>query len=328
MVDNRQGFFKKIMTDKLALTVTQVQTLTPQVRRYQLRARDGGELPLAAAGAHINLDLPLADGIQARSYSLCSNPLQRDYYEIAVLREEKSRGGSAYIHDKFAVGTTIQSSLPNNHFPLHADASPAVLIAGGIGIAPVFSMAQTLSLRGRRFQLHYAGRSRADMAFLPALEESFSRQLQVYCADEQRLDLMHLLADAPGNTQFYLCGPQPMQDEIENTARALGISNDRLHIERFHPEHEAGDKPVILELVRSNKLLQVAADQPLLAAVRAAGINVNFDCCVGDCGSCSVTVLEGEPEHRDHVLSDAAKARGRMCLCVSRARSEKLLLDL
>lgn len=328
MVDSQQGFFKQVMTDKLALIVTQVQPLTPRVRRYQLRARDGGELPLAAAGAHINIDLPLAGGIQARSYSLCSNPLQRDYYEIAVLREAKSRGGSAYIHDQFAVGTALHSSLPNNHFPLHADASPTVLIAGGIGIAPLFAMAQTLSQRGRRFQLHYAGRSRGDMAFLQVLEENFGRQLQSYPADERRLDAMHIVADAPGNAQFYVCGPESLQHEIENSARALGISTDRLHCEHFHPEHDDSDKPVILELVRSNKLLQVAAEQPLLAAVRAAGIDINFDCCVGDCGSCAVTVLEGKPEHRDHVLSDAAKARGRMCLCVSRAHSDKLVLDL
>ncbi len=328
MVDSLRGFFKKIMTDRLALIVTQVQTLTPRVRRYQLRMADGGQLPLAAAGAHINIDLPLPGGTSARSYSLCSNPLQRDYYEIAVLREEKGRGGSAYIHDHFAVGTELQSSIPSNHFPLHADASPAVLIAGGIGITPLFAMAQTLSQRGRRFQLHYAGRSRGDMAFLQELEENFSRQLHTYPADERRLDAMHLLADAPGNAQLYVCGPESLLHETENCARALGISNDRLHSERFHPEHDDSDKPVILELVRSNKLLQVAADQPLLAAVRAAGIDINFDCCVGDCGSCAVTVLEGEPEHRDHVLSDAAKARGRMCLCVSRAHSDKLVLDL
>lgn len=316
------------MADKLTLQVTQIQTLSPDVRRYQLHARDGGELPLAAAGAHINLDIPLATGIQARSYSLCNNPSQRDYYEIAVLREQKSRGGSEFIFENFAPGTELTCSTPANHFPLHADASPAVLIAGGIGIAPLFAMAQTLSQRGRRFQLHYAGRSRADMAFLPELEEKFGRQLHLYPADEQRLDLMHLLADAPGNTQFYVCGPQRMLDEAADCARALGISNDHLHKEHFHPEHDAGDKPVIVELARSNKLLQVAADQPLLAAVRGAGITINFDCCVGDCGSCAVTVLEGEPEHRDHVLSDAAKARGRMCLCVSRAKSEKLVLDL
>jgi ferredoxin-NADP reductase len=314
--------------DKLTLVVTHIDELSPCVRRYQLRAADGDELPLAAAGAHINLDVPVAGEIHSRRYALCNNPLQREYYEIAVLRDANSRGGSAYIHEHFFVGAEVKCSAPNNHFPLHADASPAVLIAEGIGIAPLVAMAHTLSQRGRRFQIHYAGSNRDGMAFVTELEQQFDRQLQVYPADERALDVMHVLADAPGNAQFYLCGSESLLRAADDSARALGISKDRLHSERFHPEQEDRDKPVILELVRSNELLQVPAEQPLLAAVRAAGINVNFDCCVGDCGSCAVKVLEGEPEHRDHVLSDAAKARGRMCLCVSRAKSEKLVLDL
>ena len=264
-----------------------------------------------------------------RSYSICSNPLARDYYEIAVLREPEGRGGSQYIHEQFAEGQVIQVPAPANHFPLHADSSPAVLIAGGIGITPIKAMAHTLSLRGRKFSLHYAGRSRNEMAFFTELEALFPRQLSVYARDQSpRLDITALMTEAPSHTQFYCCGPQAMLTGFEACASALGIANDQLHSERFAPATVANDQPLVLELVRSNKLIRVEAEQPLLDALRAAGIAVDFDCCLGECGTCAVTVLAGEPDHRDHVLSDAARANGKICLCVSRAKSEALVLDL
>lgn len=315
---------------QLALVISNITQLTPRIRSYELRAADGGELPLVRAGAHIAIPVQLPNGrSELRHYSICNNPMQRHQFRIAVLMETEGRGGSQFIHEHFTLGQVLHCPLPTNHFQLHADASPAVLIAGGIGITPIMAMAYTLALRGRRFSLHYAGRSKDEMAFVDELSQQFPRQLQLYPSDEhKRLDLMQLLADAPSNSHFYICGPQTLLEETEICARMLGIPKDQLQSERFSAEKFAGDKPVVIELARSNKIIQASADQPLLAAVRDAGIDVNFDCCVGDCGSCAVKVLAGEPEHRDHVLSEAAKARGQMCLCVSRAKSEKLVLDL
>jgi ferredoxin-NADP reductase len=223
----------------------------------------------------------------------------------------------------------LECGIPSNNFHLHADASPAILIAGGIGITPIISIAHTLALRGRRFQLHYAGRSKNDMAFVDELQKNFPRNTYVYAADEQqRLDIMSVLADAPSNTLFYACGPQKMLADIETSARMLGIDKDRIQMEHFAAEKSANDKAVVLELAHSNKLVKATADQSLLSALRDAGVNVNFDCCVGDCGTCAVKILEGEAEHRDHVLSDAQKAQGFICVCVSRAKGEKLVLAL
>ena len=317
-------------TGNLSLVISAIYILTPRIRAYDLRALDEGELPLVTAGSHLAIPVILDNGrADVRQYSICSNPGQRDFYQIAVLRESTEHSGSIFIHDNFSVGMQLHCALPKNNFHLHADASPAVFIAGGIGITPIIAMAHTLAMRGRRFILHYAGRSKSEMAFVEDLQRDFNRQVQLYPADENiRMDVMHVLADAPGNAHFYVCGPQRLLDETISAASALGIAKDRIQHEHFHAEKYAGDKPVVLELARSNKIIQANADQSLLAALRDAGVHVNFDCCVGDCGTCAVKVLEGEPEHRDHVLSDAAKARGRMCVCVSRARGEKLVLDL
>ncbi len=316
--------------ERLSLIVTQVTQLTPRIYHYQLRASSGAELPLITAGSHIAMPVTLNNGKQdIHHYYICSNPNQREFYEIAVLLEENGSGGSQFIIKNFSVGSLLECGIPSNNFHLHADASPAILIAGGIGITPIISIAHTLALRGRRFQLHYAGRSKNDMAFVDELQKTFARNLYIYAADEnQRLNIMNLLAEAPSNTLFYACGPKKMLAEIETCARMLGIDKDRIQMEHFPAEKSDNDKAVVLELENSSKLIKATADQSLLSALRDAGVNVNFDCCVGDCGSCAIKILEGEAEHRDHVLSDAQKAQGFICVCVSRAKGGKLVLAL
>jgi ferredoxin-NADP reductase len=316
--------------ERLSLTLAQITPLTPRIYRYQLRATSGAELPLITAGSHIAIPVTLNSGKQDfHHYSICSNPNQREYYEIAVLHEKDGKGGSQFIINNFAVGTLLECRLPTNNFHLHADASPAILIAGGIGITPIIAIAHTLALRGRRFQLHYAGRSKSEMAFVEELQKTFARNFFVHAADEgQRLDIMQLLADAPSNTLFYACGPQKMLADIETSARMLGIDKDRIQMEHFTDEKSENNKAVVLELAHSNKLINARADQSLLTALRDADANIHFDCCVGDCGTCAVKILKGEAEHRDHVLSDAQKAEGFICVCVSRAKSEKLVLAL
>lgn len=317
-------------TEPLSLVISEIRELGPRIRTYKLRSADGQELPLVSAGSHIAINIQLAnDKSEVRHYSLCNNPLQRDYYEIAVLRENKGRGGSQFIFENFKVGTLLKCGVPTNNFHLHADASPAILIAGGIGITPIISITYTLASRGRRFQLHYAGRSKNEMAFVEDIQKHFAANVYWYPADENaRMDIMNLLADAPGNALFYACGPQKMLADIETSARLLGIAKDRIQTEHFTTEDADNNRELLLELAYSNKLIKVAADQPLLNAVRDAGINAAFDCCVGDCGTCAVKILEGEAEHRDHVLSDAQKADGMICLCVSRAKGDKLVVAL
>lgn len=216
---------------------------------------------------------------------------------------------------------------PQKSFDLHADASPSILMAEGIGITAIKPIAETLKLRGRRFQLHYTGRNLDEMAFSHELTEALDKSVFIYTKDgDERLDVLHILADAPHNAYIYACGFHKLIDDVYSFANALGIHKDRIQCENLTPENQ--DKDVVIELVRSNKLIRALAGQSLLTAIRDANIPINFDCCVGDCGTCATKVLEGDIEHRDHTLSDQDKANGFMCLCVSRAKSEKIKLDL
>lgn len=313
----------------LSLTISDIRQLTPRIHIYELRDRDGHELPLVTAGAHLSLPKLMADGkTESRAYSICSNPARRDIYEIAILQEEDN-SNSKSINEIYTLGVQLNCEPPTNNFQLHADTSPAILIAGGIGIAPLKPMAETLASRGRRFQLHYAGRSLNEMAFSESLARQFGNNFFAYPTNEnKRIDVMNLLTEAPHNALIYVCAPKKLMDEIYNCAILLGITADRIQSELFTTIKDAGDKPIIVELAHSNKLIQVPADQSILMVLRDAGVAVNFDCCIGDCGTCAVKILAGEAEHRDHCLSDEDRAAGMICICVSRAKSETLILDL
>ncbi|RYY76893.1 MAG: oxidoreductase [Gammaproteobacteria bacterium] len=307
-------------SEKLFLRVSRIRELSSNVRAIQLRSKNDTELPLVSAGARLAIPFQGGSANELRDFYLCSDPTQREFYEIAVPSEN-----APALTD----GAEIECEPPTNSFLLHADASPAVLIAEGIGIAPLLTIANTLALRGRRFQLHYAGLNKSEMAFADELQTKYPRHTYFYYTDQaQHINVMDLLANAPGNSLFYACGSQTLLENIENCARTIGIPKDRIQQEPSSTERLEKDKALIIELAHSNKLIQVKADQPILAALLEAGVQVKFDCCVGDCGTCAVKILQGEAEHRDHVLTDVQKAQGFICICVSRSKTEMLTLAL
>jgi ferredoxin-NADP reductase/predicted pyridoxine 5'-phosphate oxidase superfamily flavin-nucleotide-binding protein len=219
----------------LELVVSGVRQLTPRVRAFELRDPKGGELPLVEPGSHLRVPVRLPSGEMVdRHYSIASNPVRRDIYEIAVLREAAGSGGSAAVHDCYRIGTRLRIDMPGNHFGLHDDERPALLIAGGIGITPIKSMAQTLERRGADFQVHYAGRSRGEMPFLDRLERHLGDRLRVYAGtDGDRLDIATTLTAAPADTVIYVCGPQRLISAVSETARELGIPRERVRLELF-----------------------------------------------------------------------------------------------
>ncbi len=222
----------------LPLTISGIRQLTPRVRAYELRHADGESLPLYQAGAHIRVPIALADGsITSRTYSLTEAPDDPDCYHIAVLRVDDGEGGSLALHDGWQMGTRINIEAPENYFPFHDDDRPALLIAGGIGITPIKAMAETLAARGAAFQLHYTGRAPHDMAFIKDLQRQFSERCRFYFSQTQnptRLDVSALLAMASTDTLFYVCGPTRLIDSVRQTARQLGIADDRVQFESFN----------------------------------------------------------------------------------------------
>lgn len=281
----------------------------------------GAPLPPWEPGAHVDVVLP--DGV-VRQYSLCGDPGDRDSYRIAVLLEEQGRGGSAWLHEKVRPGTLLEIREPRNNFPLAA-ADRYVLIAGGIGITPLLPMMRELDRRGAAWQLHYGGRSGARMAFAGELA-AYGERVRRYPQDECGLiPLAEILDPVATGTLVYCCGPEPLLDAVEKSC-----APDVLRVERFHPrEIETGpDRPMTVVLGRSGRTIEVPAEETVLDALERAGADVLWSCREGTCATCETPVLEGEIDHRDSILTPQERESGEtMMICVSRARTDRLVLD-
>ncbi|MCQ8118004.1 pyridoxamine 5'-phosphate oxidase family protein [Methylomonas rosea] len=224
-------------TGLLPLTISGIRQLTPRIRGYELRHADDEPLPIYQAGAHLRVPIILPDGtITSRAYSLTDAPGERDCYCVAVLRVDDGEGGSSALHDGWQMGTRLNADAPENYFPLHDDERPALLIAGGIGITPIKAMAEALAARGAAFQLHYTGRTPQEMAFVEDLQRQFPDHCRFYFSQAQnptRLDVPALLANAAADSVIYVCGPSRLIDSVRQTARQLGIADDRVQFESF-----------------------------------------------------------------------------------------------
>lgn len=231
------GDIDEIGAGPLKLVVTGMRQLTPRVRAYELQAPDRSDLPPVTAGAHIAVPVRLSDGsVVTRQYSLATHPQRRDAIEIAVLREDAGRGGSAAIHAAWQIGTRLAIDVPANQFPLHEDGRHAVLIAGGIGITPIKAMAQALKARGSSFELHYSGRTPPEIAYRDWLAIEFPEQLHLYFTRTKggrRINLHSIMRSAPADALFYVCGPGRLIEAAKSAARELGMAADRLQYESF-----------------------------------------------------------------------------------------------
>jgi ferredoxin-NADP reductase len=323
----------------LSLRVAEARTLNPLIRMVRLVPPDGGALPGFTAGAHLRVLVTLPDGKQDwRHYSLIdfrAQPGATDvprHYVIAVRREDDGRGGSRFMHERVQAGDVLTIEAPKNEFPLRELDSRAVLIAGGIGITPLTSMAARRKAEGRPVRLHYAGRSRELMAFVPELQQLLGDDLKLHIDSEAGapLDIDRVLDQCGPDDQLYICGPKVMLDAVLAKTQARGWTHERVHFELFTtPVVEAGDRPIEVVLAQSGKTVTVPANQTILDCLIEQGCDPLFDCKRGECGVCSTAVIEGEIDHRDYFLSDAEKASGKvMQICISRARGDRLVLDL
>ncbi|HEX4503285.1 MAG TPA: PDR/VanB family oxidoreductase [Scandinavium sp.] len=287
---------------------------------------EGIELPPFSAGAHI--DLHLTEEL-VRPYSLCGDPQDKHHYQLGILKDSKSQGGSLAAHT-LREGDVIDVSEPRNLFTLDEQANHSLLIGGGIGITPMLAMAAELHAAGRSFTLHYCARSRSQAAFIPQLENAlFAEQVRLHFSDEQRLNLDAVLSDVPPNTHVYVCGPTRLMDAVNERATHHGYLPEQCHQECFSAEVQTGGAAFEVFAATSGITVQVLEDQTIVEALAQAGLKVTVSCKQGICGSCLTDVLEGEPDHRDSYLTDEEKADGdQMLLCCSRAKCGRLVIDL
>jgi ferredoxin-NADP reductase len=318
---------------RLDLVVTELRQETPLIRAIRLARPHDEPLPSWQAGAHIKVQIPYGD---ERSYSLINlsadpsanrNPHS---YLLGVRLEQPSQGGSAYMHS-LKPGETITATPPANNFPLEATGKPVVLLAGGIGVTPLISMAAELTARRHPFRFYYAGRSRDQLALLRAIQDLVGNDVTIHTDDVSGLfDVVGLMSSLNNDEPLYCCGPMPMIDLSIKTAKELGWAESRLHFEIFTaPQPKVGDGAFEVVLNSTGETFQIPVGKSILDVLIEAGKDPMHDCKRGDCGICQVGVIEGVPDHRDFILTDAEKAAGKMMqICVSRAKTPRLVLDL
>lgn len=289
-------------------------------------------LPAFAAGAHIDLHLATPGGPLVRSYSLLNDPVETHRYCIGVNRDPRSRGGSRHVHEALRPGQVLTVSAPRNHFPLDERAPFNVFIAGGIGITPLLGMIERSRALGIPWRLHYSARTRRHAGFLDRLADGLAGGEVRLNFDQEpggrMLDLPRIMAELPEGAHVYCCGPRPMLEAYERAT--AGLPPARVHREYFAAKEAAATGGgFTVELARSRRTLTVPEGKTLLDCLIEMQIEPPFSCREGVCGTCEVRVLDGTPDHRDLVLSDAERAANdRMMVCCSGARSHKLVLDL
>ncbi|WP_456618585.1 MULTISPECIES: PDR/VanB family oxidoreductase [unclassified Bradyrhizobium] len=296
------------------------------IKLFALADPDRWELPPFKPGAHIDLHLP--NGL-VRTYSLCNEPADNTRYVIAVKREADGRGGSRALHDDVGLGDVIGVSLPRGGLEPGAQIARHVFVAGGIGVTPFLSMARHLARTGHAdFTLHLIVREEVPLASHLAPLIGDGRIVVHRTSRGGRPDLASLVGKGGSETLVACCGPESMTGDFERVTAAWPAAN--VHIERFvapPPVIDPDAKPFTLSLARSGAEIQVRAGQTMLAALQQAGVDIATSCCGGICGACKVGWLEGEPVHRDRILSPYERERYLM-VCVAGSDADRLVLDL
>ncbi|MCA8273491.1 PDR/VanB family oxidoreductase [Burkholderia sp. AU30280] len=336
----------------MKVTLIRKLPVATDICAFELAPADGTALPPFTAGAHIDVHV----GGFVRQYSLCNSPSETGVYRLGVLREPASRGGSLAMH-ACEPGTTLDISAPRNHFPLDPRAAHTVLLAGGIGITPLLSMAAHLIETGQSFELHYCAREPARAAFLDRLDapglKARTRLWFDDAPDGRRIDFAQVLAKPDAGTHLYVCGPGGFIGAVLAAAAQAGWDSSNVHREYFGaaglgaagvgtagtgavgvdaaaaPGEDGGDRAFQVSLAQSGRVVDVPAGTTIVEALRGCGIEVPVSCEQGVCGTCLTRVLSGTPDHRDVYLTDDERAANdQMLPCCSRAATPLLVLDL
>ncbi|MBB6469322.1 vanillate O-demethylase ferredoxin subunit [Aminobacter lissarensis] len=316
------------------------QLMNVRIRRFEVIAKDIAcleivpagdfELPPFSAGSHV--DVFINDGV-IRQYSICNDPADPSHYRLAVQKEATSRGGSKAIHETFRTDDVIRISRPRNNFGLAEDAEDIVLVAGGIGVTPILSMAYQLSRRQADFTFHLCARSRDRAAFVEEIAASpFASRFHLHLDEgpsQQRFDPFRAFGEIGPRATVYICGPKGFMDFVAGAAKNSGCQAGRIHVESFTPLKIEGEAEFEVVAARSGMTITVPSDKSIADALIDAGIMPKLSCEQGICGSCLTRVISGDVDHRDTYQTDNEKRENKqMSICCSRARSKQIVLDI
>ena len=317
-------------TDTKMLRVQAIRWQAQGICSYELVDPEGHAIDPFEAGAHVDIHLP---GGVMRSYSLAGDPRDTSYWLLGVLLETKSRGGSSAMHNKVRAGDILKVGAVRNAFPLVNDAKHTILIAGGIGITPLKSMAHSLKVQGASFELHYCAKGPSYAAFTKELQDLVPPEQLHFHFDggdpSKGLDIASLLKVVSPNTHVYYCGPAGFMQACADASAHW--PKEMVHCEHFKPpethELQLQDGAFEVRLIKSGETIQVGQDQTIVRAIELTGRRVPTSCLSGLCGACKVEYVDGEVDHRDYILSDDEKTHC-LTVCVSRAKGKTLSLNL
>lgn len=313
----------------LTVRVTRTEAAADGIQLFELQDPGGADLPEFSPGSHVSVRVPNGS---LRNYSIASDPAERSRYVIAVKREAGGRGGSISLVEGTRAGDMLAISEPRNLFELAANAPSYIFVAGGIGITPILSMIHHVrATGGKPFKLYYLTRNKAGTAFLPELGAAELKGKVVIHHDQgdpsRAFDLWPVF-ETPTKAHIYCCGPRPLMDGVRDMTGHWPAS--QVHFEDFGSDlvrPRADDTPFKVRLARNGAVLTVPVGVTIMEVMRAHGLLVPSSCESGTCGTCRTRLLAGAPDHRDLVLSEAER-RDSIMVCVSRAQSAELLLDV
>lgn len=309
----------------MKLQVTARHALTPAIEEFTLSPVDSEILPTAEPGSHITITTPSG---ARRRYSLVHPGENMTAYTIAIKLDSNSRGGSESMHEQATIGTILEVGIPENDFLLKKHHS-TLLIAGGIGITPIYSMAQQLKAEGKNFRVVYCAREPNQTAYADKLKTLCGDSLTLHYSHNnppQAFDFWELLM-TPTAEHIYCCGPAPLMEEVKGVTGHW--PEGCVHFEEFKPVEviRTNDVAFTIELSQTGKTIEIPANRTILETLRETGHVVASSCESGTCGTCKCRYIEGEVDHRDLALSDEEKG-SHIMLCVSRAKGDHLVLDI
>jgi ferredoxin-NADP reductase len=301
--------------------------LTADIRLFEIES--SGEFVRPRPGSHINVMVQIGERPDVRHYSVIG-PCSDGVYRIAVKLLPDTRGGSAHMW-KLSPGAPITISTPRNLFELSRGRPEYLLVAGGIGITPIFTMAMALAQAGANFRLLYGCRRRQDFAFADELREHIGERLQLFVGEDgDKIDFPAEIAKLPIGGELYVCGPIGMLDEARHQWHLSGRPVDGLRFETFGNSGRFASQAFTVKIPRLGLEIEVPQNQTMLDALEAAGVDMIFDCRRGECGLCALNILEtdGTVDHRDVFFSDEQKAENlKLCTCVSRVAGGSITID-
>lgn len=287
-----------------------------------------GALPPFDPGSHTQIKVTIGGLRATRTYTVI--PSEPGTLRIAVKLHPNSRGGSAYVWS-LEEGDATEMTVPENRFELSWRASDYLLIAGGIGVTPIYGMARTLTARGQTLRMIYGAKSRGQMAFVDELETALTDRLETFIADEGRnFDLAAEFARLSPEGEVYVCGPLGLLNAVKVAWEKSGRPMSRLRFEVFGDSGQFTEMPFQVEIPALKTIVDVRPDQSLLEALITAGVDMVYDCQRGECGLCVVDIVSTDThvDHRDVFFSAHEKQENtRMCACVSRIAGGRAVID-